>query len=177
MIAPELNRTLYHGSTARVEKPNVKFGRSTLDFGQGFYTTTSKEQAVRWARSKMKREGVKRGVISSYSYTHNDFNSCFRFSAADLEWLDYILGCRKYLTVSTMKYSIFDILVGPVADDDVNTSITLFMAEAYGDPSTRVAKETLLRFLEVKNLHNQVCFRSQMAADCLAFLRGEEIVF
>ena len=41
--------TLYHGSTHRVEHPLVALGRQNLDFGQGFYLTTYREQAVQWA--------------------------------------------------------------------------------------------------------------------------------
>ncbi len=47
--------TLYHGSTEIVEKPGIITGDKFLDFGFGFYTTTSKEQALRWAEIKKKR--------------------------------------------------------------------------------------------------------------------------
>ena len=39
---------LYHGSTIRVENPILAKCRSNTDFGRGFYTTTSKEQAEKW---------------------------------------------------------------------------------------------------------------------------------
>ncbi len=32
---------LYHGSTEKVEVPEIREGRSTMDFGAGFYTTSS----------------------------------------------------------------------------------------------------------------------------------------
>ncbi|MBR4491648.1 MAG: DUF3990 domain-containing protein [Bacteroidales bacterium] len=41
---------VYHGSTTIVEKPLVSVGRNNLDFGQGFYVTEIKEQAISWAR-------------------------------------------------------------------------------------------------------------------------------
>lgn len=34
---------LYHGSTDLVEKPEIRSGNIFLDFGTGFYTTTSYE--------------------------------------------------------------------------------------------------------------------------------------
>jgi len=37
---------LYHGSTEIVENPRIITGAKFLDFGYGFYTTTSKEQAT-----------------------------------------------------------------------------------------------------------------------------------
>lgn len=49
---------LYHGSTDLVAGPEIRKGTSFLDFGTGFYTTTSYEQAERWARIKMRRSNV-----------------------------------------------------------------------------------------------------------------------
>lgn len=39
---------LYHGSTVIVENPQIRTGNIPLDFGAGFYTTTSLNQAKRW---------------------------------------------------------------------------------------------------------------------------------
>ena len=39
---------LYHGSVMTVRKPAVARGRLKTDFGKGFYTTTSREQAEKW---------------------------------------------------------------------------------------------------------------------------------
>ena len=49
---------LYHGSTDLVDKPEIRKGDVFLDFGVGFYTTTSYEQAERWARIKMRRKNA-----------------------------------------------------------------------------------------------------------------------
>ena len=40
---------VYHGGTEIVEHPICKFGRRNLDFGQGFYITNIRKQAVDWA--------------------------------------------------------------------------------------------------------------------------------
>ena len=37
---------LFHGSTHIVQQPDLKFCRKNTDFGKGFYTTTSKAQAI-----------------------------------------------------------------------------------------------------------------------------------
>ena len=42
---------IYHGSTVLVEKPEIRTGETFLDFGAGFYTTTSYEQAERCLNS------------------------------------------------------------------------------------------------------------------------------
>lgn len=47
---------LYHGSISAVKKPGLSRGRKNTDFGKGFYTTTSYEQAKKWAIIKRNRE-------------------------------------------------------------------------------------------------------------------------
>ena len=42
--------TVYHGGYQAVEEPEIRVGRNTKDFGNGFYCTIIKEQAERWAR-------------------------------------------------------------------------------------------------------------------------------
>mgnify|MGYP000335126279 CR=1 FL=1 len=43
---------IYHGSTVLVEKPEIRISGSFLDFGTGFYTTTSEHQAERWDKNQ-----------------------------------------------------------------------------------------------------------------------------
>ncbi|WP_443740303.1 DUF3990 domain-containing protein [Treponema sp.] len=43
---------LYHGSDCIVNKPDILHSNKRLDFGQGFYLTSVKEQAERWAKRK-----------------------------------------------------------------------------------------------------------------------------
>ena len=41
-----MNQTIvYHGGTEKIEHPICLFGRKNLDFGQGFYVTSLREQA------------------------------------------------------------------------------------------------------------------------------------
>lgn len=44
-----MKHKVYHGATNIVENPICAFGRNNLDFGQGFYVTDIREQAVKWA--------------------------------------------------------------------------------------------------------------------------------
>lgn len=39
---------IYHGSTDIVSVPEIREANRTLDYGCGFYTTTSFEQARQW---------------------------------------------------------------------------------------------------------------------------------
>ena len=44
----------FHGGTEVVEKPEIRSSPRNLDFGVGFYTTQSREQAARWAERQRK---------------------------------------------------------------------------------------------------------------------------
>ena len=44
---------LYHGSTLIVSQPRILIPNRTLDYGDGFYTTTSEDQARDWARRRI----------------------------------------------------------------------------------------------------------------------------
>jgi hypothetical protein len=43
---------VFHGSTDIVNKPDIAHSFRPLDFGKGFYVTTVREQAEKWARRK-----------------------------------------------------------------------------------------------------------------------------
>ena len=62
---------IYHGCTVWVEKPEIRSGDNFLDFGVGFYTTTSYEQAERWARIMMRRENKEVGYVSAYEFDYD----------------------------------------------------------------------------------------------------------
>lgn len=47
---------VYHGSIVPVLKPEIRVSELFLDFGYGFYTTSNKEQAIKWTiKQKIKK--------------------------------------------------------------------------------------------------------------------------
>jgi len=50
---------LYHGSDVAVKDPKILTANRFLDFGEGFYTTSSYEQASRWAQRVSKNRDSK----------------------------------------------------------------------------------------------------------------------
>lgn len=87
---------LYHGSTVPVEKPEIRISESFLDFGTGFYTTTSLQQAERWARIKMRRENKPVGYVSVYEFDLDKAQAqavIHRYHNADMEWA--AVCCQK----------------------------------------------------------------------------------
>ena len=53
---------VFHGSAVEVTNPEIRTGKFTKDFGEGFYCTKLKRQAKRWA---MRKETP---TISIYEY-------------------------------------------------------------------------------------------------------------
>ena len=44
---------IYHGSLEVVRSPEIRQSNRSLDYGTGFYATTSYEQAEKWVRRRM----------------------------------------------------------------------------------------------------------------------------
>jgi len=58
--------TLYHGSSQIVREPRIIQPKRTLDYGAGFYTTTSEKQAHDWALRRI--VGDERGYVNVYEF-------------------------------------------------------------------------------------------------------------
>ena len=59
---------IYHGSIEKVENPEIRESNRTLDYGRGFYTTTSYEQAEAWVRRRMSEKKVSVGYVCVYEF-------------------------------------------------------------------------------------------------------------
>lgn len=59
--------TLYHGSLDIVSAPEIREPNRTLDYGSGFYLTSSSEQAEAWVRRKFKGE-INLGYVNVFEY-------------------------------------------------------------------------------------------------------------
>ena len=107
--------TVYHGGYQPVEKPEIRKGRNTKDFGTGFYCTIIKEQAERWARR------YKTKIVSIYDVKAFSDLKVKEFKEMTEEWLDFIISCRSG------KEHDYDIVIGAMADDQVYNYISDYM--------------------------------------------------
>ena len=158
---------IYHGSTVLVEKPEIRISYSFLDFGTGFYTTTSEHQAERWARIKMRRESKNIGYVSIYEFDFalaQEQAKIHRFDRADMEWLQFVVRNRRGETPEKM----FDMHIGPVADDNVYSSIRLF------ETGVLDADETVKR-LKTEVLQDQWTFHTEKMLSYIRFIDSKEI--
>ena len=158
---------LYHGSIDLVDKPEIRKGDVYLGFGVGFYTTTSYEQAERWARIKMRRHNAAVGYVSIYEFnleTATKELSIDKFDTADAKWLEFVVNNRKGVPVDDIK----DMHIGPVADDNVYQSIRLFETGAYD-------AEYTVKKLKTEVLQDQWTLHTDKALSYLRFVEAKEI--
>ena len=157
---------LYHGSLVAVKKPNVLRGRTTVDFGKGFYTTTSFEQAKKWADLKRKRSDTSRAVVSVYEAPDDLLNGRYAtksFTGPTKEWLNFVVKNRK--GEGDGKY---DLTLGPVANDQLYATIRLYEQGV-------VTAEAAIEMLKTHVLFDQLAFHNQNAANELAFIEAVEV--
>ena len=169
---PEIKTILYHGTVSVIDKVDVSADRSRKDFGKGFYMAVNKEQATGMMHKKY-REALRRNKNSdSIDLTEHLYEIKLErevlktldiklFSAADLEWLDFVLMCRKS---GGMPHN-YDIVIGATADDDTALSLRLYEDGVYGANGSLEAKRILLKNLEVENLGIQYYIGKQSVAD------------
>ena len=153
---------LYHGSNVVVSEPKLIQQNRFLDFGFGFYTTTNKKQAIGFADKVYKRRKDGGRIVNIYEIDERKaFEACsiLRFDTADEAWLDFVSDNRS----GNYEGETFDFIFGPVANDDVYTTFTLYTARV-------LTKEQTLDALKVKKLYNQLVVTSEKALSYLKFI-------
>ena len=156
---------LYHGSNIEVRQPCLLKIQRELDFGKGFYTTSDLNQASIWAQRTAKRRGEGCPCVSVYEIDDGAFETLhvLRFEGADAPWLQYVTANRR----GTAAQDGWDLVIGPVADDQTMPVIALFLDGFYDEA------ETIKRLLP-QNLKDQYTFKTPAA---LSMLRFTEVIF
>ena len=120
---------LYHGSNMDIESIDLSRSSVGKDFGCGFYLTASKEQAERMGLRRARLYGGEK-VVSSFEFDEKAAReagmSIKDFESYSKEWADFILANRKNDTRTQIHD--FDIVHGPVANDDVGYQIRRLLA-------------------------------------------------
>lgn len=154
---------LYHGSDVSVRK--IDLGRALMfkDFGPGFYLSAEHKQAEAFARYKAERPKsvTHTPVVSVFefdeSHLTDDSIRVKRFDGYSSAWIDFI---HLYRTSADTDY---DIVIGPIANDDVRTSFVLYeMGE--------MTREELLAALKFKRVTYQYCFKTETAVSLLKWV-------
>lgn len=154
---------LYHGSLEKVEVPVLDKSKESNDFGRGFYLTSSKIQALKWAKRNMRINDKEKAYISVFNFIENDDLNIFRFYNADYEWLNFVLQNRRRKKVN----NDYDLIIGPVANDQVYNTL-LF-------ESNLIDMDKTLEMLETQKLFDQYLFRTKKSLQKLVFVKCIEV--
>lgn len=153
---------VYHSSPYIVKEPDIEHSRNYLDFGKGFYVTTIREQALKYAQRFILRG--KTAYLNIYELADFSKLNIKRFEQYDGEWLDFVANCRKGTDTTS-----YDIVIGGIANDKVFRTIDLFFA---GD----ITKDEALSRLVYEKPNIQLCIRTRNAlATKLKFVNFEEV--
>ncbi len=151
---------LYHGSNVEVRRPRLFRSDRRLDFGAGFYLTSSFEQAEKWARltTRRRKQGMPLVSVFEFDESRTSGLSVLQFDDASREWLGFVGDNRK----GKAESGAFDIVAGPVANDNTMPVLRLFFAGIYTEDET-------IRRLLPQNLKDQYAFKSEAALAALRF--------
>lgn len=158
---------VYHGSLVRVKVPEIREPNRTLDYGSGFYATTSYAQAEEWVRKKMEGSSTGKGFVNEYELDNNKLPlfKCLIFKSPTDEWIDFVM-CNRLKKDYAHDY---DIVYGPVANDRVYTCFALYEGGV-------MSKENLLAELKTYELADQYLFHTERALQILTFIEAKEVL-
>ena len=150
---------LYHTGFKEIPAPDIRIGRKSADFGQGFYLSPDEAFSRRWARTR-------RGEttwLNSYELS-TDVLSVKRF-ARSADWFDYIFKNRTGYPDALAAY---DVVIGPIANDTIYDTWGIVT-------SGMLQREQALALLMIGPEYVQVVLKTERAAEQLRF-RGTVVL-
>lgn len=154
---------LYHGSNVVIESINLAMCRPYKDFGKGFYLTDIEEQAKQMAKRVSRIYGGS-PVVNTFEI-RDDFRKMSDIKIKDFgiqtteEWAKFVMNNRNRTVtdeVNTLcnKDNKFDIVIGPVADDNMALLFRQYENEI-------IDFETLLKGMIYKKTSSQYSFHTE----------------
>ena len=163
---------LYHGSLVTVESPRIlsRANNHGMDFGSGFYVTSVYEQAVKWVHIRQKNAAQAiPGYVSFYEAPDNLLAipelKTKLFLKPSRQWLRFVHNNRN---TPTFTHN-FDVVKGPVANDRVYATLTLWENGFFDEEQT-------IRRLKTFKLFDQFLFHTENALTYLHFIKALEVL-
>jgi len=159
---------LYHGSNQEIMSVDLRRCKPYKDFGRGFYLTTIKEQAELMAKRTARIYG---GSPNITVYTFDDavlsssVYSVKVFSEPNAEWALFVLNNRNrdfrdFSNQSSNHDNKYDIVIGPVANDDIALLFRSYFNEY-------IDLDALVKGIKYKKLSDQYSFHTDRVIELL----------
>ena len=157
---------VYHGSIEKVKLPELRLSNHTLDYEQGFYTTSSFQQAEKWVQRRMNEHKVSLGFVNVFEVADDALSNLktLNFPAPTEEWVDFVMQNRMR---KGFNHS-YDVVYGPVANDRVYAAFALYEGGV-------LDKQNLIATLKTYKLVDQYLFHTEVALQALSFIEAKEI--
>lgn len=151
---------LYHGTCSEFSKVDLNKSHNRRDFGKGFYTTILQTQSQEWAYRLSLREKKSKYYVYELLFEEVSALKVKRFDTLNEEWLEFIKLNRSK---GGLQHD-YDVVIGPVADDNTMETVQLYIANIL------TATEAVER-LRYSKVNNQVSFHTQKALRYLKMVR------
>lgn len=162
-----MKNKVYHGSLDVVSAPEIREPNRTLDYGKGFYTTTSLTQATDWVlRHKNDKQKVDYGYVNVYEIDLLQVRSLntLWFDSPTEEWVDFVYANRND---KSFRHD-YDFVYGPVANDKVYAAFALY-------ESGLLSKQELILELKTYTLVDQLLLHTETALRHLHYVESQKI--
>jgi len=165
---------LFHGSNVEVSSIDLAKCSKYKDFGQGFYMTSIKQQAIEWAKKVKRRFNSGKPTLSIFEINDNMENiKTLKFTEPDTRWATFVINNRNFdfsdhgdeLSNHDNKY---DFVHGFVANDDISAILDTFLMGIL--PISEISKA-----LVHKQLNDQYSFHTPKSLLYLKYLRSESV--
>lgn len=168
---------LYHGSNIAIDNINLAMCRPYKDFGQGFYLTDIEEQAEKMATRVARIYGEK-PIVNIYEID-DDFKDFKDLKIKDFgiktteEWARFVMNNRSRVfndikNVLCNKDNKYDIVIGPVADDNMALLFRQYENEV-------IDFETLVRGMIYKKTSSQYSFHTENSVKLLRKVMSKDV--
>ena len=147
---------VYHGSCFDFDAIDLSKSHDRRDFGMGFYTTVIRRQSEEWGYRLALRRKTNAYYVYSYLFREDSGLRVKRFDSLSAEWLEFVKENR----INGGIQHNYDVVIGPVADDNTMETVQLYIAGVYTPDE---AVERLRHF----NVNNQVSFHTKEALEHL----------
>ena len=154
---------VYHGTNSIFDFIDLKKSRDRVDFGKGFYTTLLEDQAKEWGKYKALKALNDSFYVYKFILKYEPSLKIKRFETVSSEWFEIVCKNRT----SNTDNNDYDIIIGPVADDNTLPTIQRYLAK-------EISEEQAIKILEYAKINNQVSLHTQKAVDCLYWLGKEK---
>lgn len=119
---------LYHGSNVSIDDIDLTRSKKGKDFGRGFYLNANMQQAHDMAKRTARFLGGE-PILSTFMFNEEAIEreglKVKIFEEYSEEWAEFIVRNRK--NSSDDQAHDYDIVIGPIADDNVGVQVRRFI--------------------------------------------------